>query len=194
MLIVLTGPGAVGKDAVVNSILKKYPNISRVITTTSRSPRAWEEEGKDYHFVDSLQFEKLIRERKLLEYVNFAGNYYGTTENALKPFISGKDMIWKVEITRGAQISDFFAEHFSNLADDLINKTKVIYLDVPNWDILRERLQKRGLTSQEIEKRLEADRKDWEKYKDRFKNIVINEPGKLDQTVQEIESTFTPGG
>lgn len=186
MLIVLTGPGAVGKDAVVNSILKKYPNISRVITTTSRTPRPWEKDGKDYHFIGSIQFENLIRAGKLLEYVNFAGNYYGTTKEALKPFIEGKDMIWKVEITRGAQINEFFAEHFSNLADDLIGKAKIIYLDVSSWNILRERLRKRGLNNDEIEKRLEADKRDWEKYKDRFKNIVINEPGKLDQTVEEV--------
>lgn len=194
MLIVLTGPGAVGKDAVVNNMLKKYPNFQRVITTTSRIPRDWEKDGKDYYFVDSHNFETLIRNGKLLEYVNFAGNHYGTTKEALKPFIEGKDMIWKVEITRGAQVEQLITENYSNLADDLLKKIKVFYIDVPDWNILRERLQKRGLTHDDVEKRLEADKADWEKYKDKFKNIIMNIPGKLDITVEEIASAFTPGG
>lgn len=176
MLIVLTGPGSVGKDAIVLELLKRNPNLKKVITTTSRRPRPWETEGRDYHFVSPGEFENLINKNSLLENVKFAGNYYGTQKEALEPYKNGADMIWKVEITMGAKVKDIFPD------------AKVFYIDVPDWNILKERLAKRGASEEVVNQRLEADKKDWEIFKDKFKNIVINEPEKLDQTVDKIQS------
>lgn len=191
MLIVLTGPSAAGKDAVISKFLQKDPSFTKVITTTDRPPRSNEVNGKDYHFVSTDEFENLIKENKMLEYVKFAGSYYGTTKEALQSFIGGKNMLWKVEITRGAQIEELFRQYFPNEADELIKKTLVIYLDVPSHEILRERLINRGTSEEETEQRLRQDEMDWEKYKERFQNIVINYPGKLEQAVEEIENLLT---
>lgn len=187
-LVVITGPGSAGKDAVVSEVLKKYPKMLKVITTTSRSPRPGEINGKDYHFLTVEQFETLIKNHELLEFVRFAGNYYGTTKEALKPFFNRQDMIWKVEITRGAQIKELFEQNFPDEASELLENTLVIYLDVPDWDILRERLKKRGASEEIVKQRLEADKRDWMTFKDRFQNIIINMPDKLDQTVKEVTS------
>lgn len=179
MLIVLTGPGSVGKDAIVSQLLKKNPNLKKVITTTSRQPRQWEIEGKDYHFISPGEFEKLVSEDVLLEHVKFAGNYYGTQKKALEPYKNGADMIWKVEITMGAKVKEIFPD------------AKVFYIDVPDWNILKERLAKRGASEEVVNQRLEADKKDWETFKDKFKNIVINYPGKLDQTIEKIQQLLS---
>lgn len=197
-LIVLTGPGSVGKDAVVARLLDKYEGLSKVVTTTSRSPRPWEIPGKDYNFLSPEQFEELIKTNQLLEYVKFAGNYYGTTKDALQPFLDGKCMVWKVEISRGAQIKELFEQNYPGGFPELLKRTLVIYLDVPDWDILRERLKKRGANEEVVKQRLEADKKDWMAFKDRFQNIVINIPGKLNRTIDEVNKLlkvrFTPGG
>jgi len=179
MLIVLTGPGSVGKDAIVSQLLKKNPDLNKVITTTSRQPRPWETSGKDYHFVSPDEFEKLVSGNALLEHVNFAGNYYGTQKTALDPYKNGENMIWKVEITMGAKVKDFFHD------------AKVFYIDVPDWSVLRERLSKRGASEEIVNQRLEADKRDWETYKDKFENIVINYPEKLDQTVEKIQQLIS---
>lgn len=187
MLIVITGPGSVGKDAVAAKLLKRHRNFLKVITTTSRTPRLWEKKDRDYRFISTREFEDLINSGNLLEYVFFSGNYYGTTKKALDPFLESRDMVWKVETTRGAQIRELFEQHFPQQAADLFAKTVVVYLNVPSWDILRDRLKKRGMSDEVIGERLDQDRKDWEMYKDKFKNIVVNVPGKLDRAVEEIE-------
>lgn len=178
MLIVLTGPGSVGKDAIVSELLKKNSDLKKVITTTSRKPRQWEAEGKDYHFVSPAEFEDLISKNSLLENVKFAGNYYGTQKEALNPYKNGADMIWKVEITMGAKVKDIFPD------------AKVFYIDVPDWNILKERLAKRGASEEVVNRRLAADKKDWETFKDKFENIIINYPGKLEQAVEEIQQSL----
>lgn len=191
LLIVITGPGSVGKDAMATRLLKRHPEIEKVITTTSRTPRPWEKNHIDYHFVTNEEFAKMIEEQKLLEHVYFSGSHYGTAKEALRPFLEGKNMLWKVEITRGAQIKELFEQYFPDQADELLKKTKVIYIDVPNWDVLRERLKARGMTDEMIEERLNQDKRDWEMYKGEFGNIVINEPEKLDKTVQEVETLIS---
>ena len=62
-IFIISGPSGSGQDSVVEG-LKKYLNIERVVTSTTRSMRAGESQGNPYYFVSQEEFEKKIQEAK----------------------------------------------------------------------------------------------------------------------------------
>ena len=175
MLLVLTGKTASGKDTIMSRLLVKYPQIKRVVTTTSRPPRQNEQDGVDYHFISKEDFRKKIDQGVFLEYVEYGGNLYGTEKNELKT-VSGQDLIWRIDPSRAGRIKDTLP-------------AIVIYVTTDN-DVVLQRLKKRNLTDEEIKKRMQQDQQFWNQYKDRYDFVVENEPGKLEQTMDQIYSIY----
>lgn len=189
MLIVLTGPGSSGKDTIQSKLLGRYPRVQRLVTTTSRPKRESETDGKDYNFIGRDEFLKRIQEGDFLEYVEFGGNFYGTTKDAFKPVLEGYDVVWRIEMSRAGGLKEFFTESFTpDTAEKLLKNTLIIYIDVPNWNILKERMKARGDSNEEIEKRIAQDKSDFETYGGSFKHIVMNHPEKLDETIDKIDA------
>lgn len=170
MLIILTGPASSGKDTIMHRLLRKFPKMKRVISTTTRERRPGEVEGKDYHFVSRERFEQMVKGGKFLEYVEFDGNFYGTAKDELAPLSQSQALLWRVEMSRAAKVKDAL----------------VLYIDVPDWNVLRKRMKQRGMSNADIETRLTQDKADFEKFGARFKNIIYNEEGKLPQTMEKI--------
>lgn len=176
MLIILTGKTASGKDTIKAALLNKYPKLKKVITTTSRKIREGEKNGVDYHFISRDQFEDKIKKGQFLEYVEYGGNLYGTTKSELENLLNNHDMIWKIDPSRAGAIRDL----------KIFNKpVMVVYLNVSD-DVVLERLKKRGLTEDEIQKRMTDDKKIWQNYHQNYDFVVENVPGKLNETIQKI--------
>jgi guanylate kinase len=77
-LIVLTGPSGVGKGTLLRSLLKRHPELYLSVSATTRQPRPGEIDGKHYYFVSRDKFEQMVTAGELLEWAEYAGNYYGT--------------------------------------------------------------------------------------------------------------------
>lgn len=186
ILLILTGPTASGKNAILASLIRKYPHLSRVVTTTTRLPREDEVDGQDYYFVSQDSFQKMIKEGQFLEYVGYAGNYYGTTKEEIKKVLDYRSCVWIIDVTRATRVGELFQKSFEpETARQLIEKTLVIYIDSP-LKAIRQRLRKRGMDEVSMEKRIQQDIQNWKKLKNRFKNVVINNEGKLDEAVYQI--------
>ena len=78
-LFVVVAPSGAGKTSLVAKLLEREKNVKVSISYTTRAPRAGEENGRDYHFIDRATFEKMIAADEFLEYADVYGNYYGTT-------------------------------------------------------------------------------------------------------------------
>ncbi len=105
LLIVLSGPSGSGKNTVCDEVKKGNKNIWESISMTSRKPRNSEVNGEAYYFVSKEEFEKNIKDGKMLEYAEFAGNYYGTlTDSVFKHLNNGEDVILVIEIQGALQI------------------------------------------------------------------------------------------
>ncbi|KAM0672361.1 guanylate kinase [Ordospora colligata] len=76
--LVLTGPSGSGKSTIVGYVLTGFP-FRFCISHTTRMPREDEEDGVDYFFTTKEVFEEMIRNDEIIEYVNYNGNYYGTS-------------------------------------------------------------------------------------------------------------------
>jgi guanylate kinase len=98
-LIVLTGPSGVGKGTLVRSLLARHPELYLSISATTRSPRPGESNGQHYYFLSRQEFENLIQDNQLLEWAEYAGNYYGTPRSPVEEQINqGKSVILEIEV------------------------------------------------------------------------------------------------
>lgn len=185
LLIVLTGKTASGKDTIKEALLSKYPDLKKVITTTSRAPRDGEINDVDYHFLTKEEFEQKVKSGEFAEYVEYGGNLYGTYKRELEQTLSS-DVLWRIDPSRAGEAREFLRRAFpAQIAEDIIQNVVVFYITVPDRVVLT-RLKERGISEKEIQKRMEDDIKIWQRYKDNYDHVIENEPGKLDEAVLKI--------
>lgn len=185
ILLILTGKTASGKDTVMLKLINRFPNMKRVVTTTSRPPRSDEKEGTDYFFISEADFRKKIAKGDFIEYVEYGGNLYGTQKSQFANNLN-ENLIWRIDSSRAGQIRQLIKNTFNpDLAEDLLKRVLVIYLTVDDQVVLN-RLKSRQLSNKSIEKRMQEDAEFWHKFKANFNYIVENVPGKLEETVDKI--------
>ncbi len=143
-LIVLTGPSGVGKGTLLSSLLQHHPELVLSVSATTRSPRPGEVEGKSYFFVDREVFQKMIESQELLEWTEYAGNFYGTPSiPVIENIKQGKSVILEIELQGARQIQKNFP-----------NALRIFILP-PSTAELEKRLRGRKQDSEEaITKRL----------------------------------------
>lgn len=191
----MTGPSGAGKDEVMKWLLAR-PDFDRIITCTSRSMRPGEINGRDYHFKTRKEFEDMIEADQLFEYVMYAGDYKGTrTEDILSPLSQNRNVIWRIDPSRAAVITQTISETLGGeTAEQLLARTLVIYLGVPSLFTLLDRQRRgRGSKSKEIQKRIQEDWGEWQKNKEQFRHVVINEENRLEQTIAEVMGIIANG-
>lgn len=187
LVIIITGSTGSGKDSVIQKIITKAPKITKLITTTTRSPRQREIDGQDYYFKNRNTFAKMQQSGEFLETKEYGNNWYGTTLAEFKKTLQGQDIIWKNDPTMAARAKGYFQQAFDlPMAQNLISKTVVIYLRVADKQTLEKRLEGRGMDIASIDVRLKQDMEDWNNLKDKFDYIIDNSDGKLDLAVDEI--------
>lgn len=103
----ITGPSGVGKSTLATYLCKHHA-FQELTSTTSRAMRPGEINGEHYHFVTEAEFESMIDRGQLTQYVNFLGNYYGSTRREVESAIEqGKNPLIVVEPTGVPQIAEF---------------------------------------------------------------------------------------
>lgn len=103
LLIVISGPSGVGKDTIIERLLKMDANLRYSISFTTRPKRDYERDGVHYSFVTKPKFEQLIGRGELLEWAEYNGSHYGTSRTRVEKLQSkALDVILKIEV-RGAE-------------------------------------------------------------------------------------------
>ena len=166
----MTGKTASGKDTIISRILKQLPSYKKVLTTTSRLPRDNEQNGVDYIFISENEFIEQVKQEEFLEYVKYGGNYYGTQKAHIN---TAENLIWKIDPSMAGK------------AKKLFPNCKVIYINTSD-EIVLNRLIKRGISNEEVQKRIADDREFVAQFKDKYDFIIENVPGKLDETIDKI--------
>ncbi len=99
VVMILSGPSGVGKDTALDALEALGVRFHRVVTATTRPPRANESDGRDYHFVSLQQFADMIDRNELLEYALVYGDYKGVPKNEITgPLAAGEDVIMRVDV------------------------------------------------------------------------------------------------
>jgi guanylate kinase len=136
-LIVLSGPGGVGKST-ITSALRGDPRFWVSVSATTREPRPNEKEGVDYFFYSEEKFQSMIDAGEFLEWAEFAGSRYGTPRIPVDEWRNvGKHVILEIEIDGARQVRK----------SDPTSRS--VFIAPPDWDELVRRLTSRGTDSPE---------------------------------------------
>ena len=170
LLIVLSAPSGGGKTTVCQQLLGVRPNLTRAITCTTREPRAGEQEGVDYYFLDAATFLKRVQAGNFLEHATVYGNSYGTLKSeVLGKLRHGKDVILNVDVQGAAAIRQQ-AEADPELKRALVT----VFLTPTSLVVLEERLKKRGMDSPgAIQKRLAVAKQEIAQWK-HFDYLIVS--------------------
>ena len=138
-LVVISGPSGVGKSTVIAEVMHQRDNLVFSVSYTTRPPRAGEEDGVNYHFVDKAEFERMIRDGELLEYTQYAENYYGTSLADIQAFASqGLDVLLDIEVEGASNVK--------RKADNAV----LIFVAPPSFEELSRRLRGRRTENEAV--------------------------------------------
>ena len=177
LLIVLTGPSGVGKDAVLTRMRKLRRPFHYVVTATTRLQREGEKNGVDYYFLSQEKFQQMLDKGQLLEWAKVYGNYYGVPRDEISQALSkGADVIVKVDVQGAATIKK------------ILPQAVFIFLTPPSMEELELRLrQRRSEAPIDLALRLEKA-KDEIKSLPLFDYVITSHQDRLDDIISQIDA------
>lgn len=136
-LVVLSGPGGVGKSTIA-AYIRKHGTFWVSISATTRKPRPNEKDGIDYFFVSESEFDQEIEKNHFLEWAQFAGARYGTPREAVEQKLSsGVNVLLEIELEGAKQVKAHLPEAI------------LVFLEPPSWEELVSRLERRATDSEQ---------------------------------------------
>jgi guanylate kinase len=134
-IIFLVGISGAGKDSIKQKLLEsgKYHHI---VSHTTRQPRlnrgVMEQDGREYHFIDLAEAERLLDDKAFVEAKMYSGNLYGTSVAEIqKAQDEGKIALTDIEVQGVAA--------YKTLAPNI----KAAFILPPSYEVWQERLKKR---------------------------------------------------
>lgn len=188
VLLVLTGPTAVGKDTIMHILLKNNPKLVRLVTTTSRPMRQGEVEGQDYHFISREEFEKMVSNNKLLEWVEYLEHYKGGQKRHVEEALSfGQDVVWRIDVRGVKNIKEKVMQMVSDPSSP-VSAVAIVFLAPPDLATLKKRMEKRATEDNIVQEAgLSLARWEMDQYDD-SEYLVVNEEDKEEEAAKKIEA------
>jgi len=177
-LIIIAAPSGSGKTTIVKELLSfEDLNLGFSISSTTRTKRKNEIDGKDYHFISVADFKEKIQNNDFIEWEEVYKNvYYGTAKSEIQKLNSqGKSIVFDIDVVGGLNLKTQFP------------KTSVsIFIRPPNLTELKKRLMDRQTESQEsIEFRLDKAIKELE-YSNKYDFVIVND--NLELAIKEVKN------
>ncbi len=174
-LLVVSGPSGSGKGTVCNNLLNRNNGIVFSVSTTTRSPREGEVDGKDYFFIDKEKHFKMIENNEFLENAEVHDNFYGTPkEFVFEEIEKGNVVLLEIDVQGALQVKDVYSEAVT------------IFLVPPSMEELERRIRNRGTETEESINLRMYNALIEMKVIDQYDYIVIND--EIDNAVEELEN------
>lgn len=177
LLIVVSGPSGVGKDAALRRMRELNYPFHFLVTNTTRPKRPNEIDGKDYHFITKEQFDAMEARGEFLERALVYGYEYGNSRNEVREALRrGQDVIMRIDVQGAATVKR------------IVPEAVFIFLMPPSLRVLEMRLRKRRTEPEEyLRIRLHAAQLEMNEF-DKFDYVIVNEDDQLNETAQLIQA------
>ncbi len=175
ILYVISAPSGAGKSTLCRELLDIFPELRHSVSFTTRPPRNGEVEGRDYHFVSSEEFHRMIGAGEFAEWAEVHGNLYGTALETLNQSRDdGIDLILDIDCQGAAQLKEkqVIGVH--------------IFILPPSYPELRRRLEGRDSDSSAVIERRLANAADEIRQAGTYDYIVVNDI--FSRAVEELKS------
>jgi guanylate kinase len=144
VLLVIAGPAGSGKSTLCDRLVRERPEFSRVVTTTTRPPRAGEINGVHYHFFNPAEFRRRIADGEFLEWAQVHGDHedrlYGTLKSSVfEPLAQGRSLIMSIDV-QGVESLRRVAR-----ADERLQRAMTTIFIVVDRDRLISRMRERAM-------------------------------------------------
>jgi guanylate kinase len=179
LLFILSAPSGSGKSTLVSQLRSMVPNLDFSVSWTTRAPRGSEQEGREYHFIQRDQFQRMIAANEFMEHADVFGNYYGTARASLAEAARrGNDLLLDIDVQGAAQVRQSMPQAIT------------IFILPPNPDVLERRLRNRsraegGVEESVVQKRLATARHEIEKYHE-YRYVLVNDV--LERAAEELSA------
>ena len=163
-LFILSAPSGAGKTTLRRAILDQFPDLLYSVSYTTREPRYGEQNGVDYKFITKDEFKKGIAGNRWAEWAEVHGNYYGTAAEFLNTKLaSGRDVLLDIDIKGTRKILRRYP------------KSITIFIMPPSLEVLRQRLEARGLDRPEVVALRLKNAKAEMAQKELYHHVIIND-------------------
>jgi guanylate kinase len=177
--LVIAAPSGAGKTSLAHALVQRHPaEVTFSISATTRARRERERPGKDYYFVDDVEFDGMIESGELLEWAHVHGRRYGTPRRGVRDGIeAGKVVVLDIDGQGARQIRRAF--------DDAV----LVFILPPSAAELNRRLTGRGSEANpDLVRRLRGARGELEAAAE-FDYVVVNED--FERAVRALEAILT---
>ncbi len=175
LLLVVSGPAGAGKGTICNAYLQRNSNVHLSISATTRQPRAMEQDGIHYYFLEKQKFEEMIVKNQFIEWAQFCDNYYGTPRAKVEEKLAaGQDVLLEIEVQGAMQVKKQFPE------------AVLIFILPPSMEELRIRIIGRGTETMDVIEKRMARATEEVRLAKQYDYFVLNDM--VEQAVVRLES------
>ena len=165
LMFILSSPSGAGKTTIAQRLLREDGAIRLSVSATTRPMRAGEVDGRDYHFIDQAEFERMVAGDEFYEWATVFGHSYGTPKSQIRAGLKmGADFLFDIDWQGTQQL-------FQKDQQDVVR----VFILPPSLEELQRRLINRAQDSaQVIESRMErahAEISHW----DGYDYVVVND-------------------
>ncbi len=174
--LIVSSPSGAGKTTLTTRLIQRVPGLRFSVSHTTRSPRANEIDGREYHFVNQAQFGGLIAEEAFLEWAEVHGNRYGTSRTEIERSREARGIIFDIDHQGARQIK--------SCSPDAV----AVFILPPSMQVLEQRL--RGRRSEDeatVQRRFKAAMEEIAHY-GLFDYVLVNDD--LDAATAQLISIF----
>ncbi len=177
LLVVVSGPSGVGKDAALRRMQELHYPFYFLVTNTTRPKRENETDGVDYHFITQEEFAEIEQRGDFLEHAVVYGYDYGNSRSEVRAALArGQDVIMRIDVQGAATLK--------RTVPDAV----FVMLLPPSSEALEARLRKRRTEPEEyLQIRLHAARLEMGEV-EKFDYVIVNADNALDETAQLIHA------
>jgi len=178
VLLIVASPSGAGKTSLCRRLMADHSALELSVSMTTRPIRPGEVAGRDYHFVDHAEFQRLIDADAFLEWADVHGQRYGSPRAPIERALAeGRDILFDIDWQGAAEIA-------RKCPDDAVR----VFILPPSLAELRRRLITRSQDAPEVIERRIANAKGEIEHCDRFDYVFVNDD--FDRSYAEIAHIY----